>query len=286
MMKKIFFMLALLASSQICFAQNCQTLYCPAPYDLTSGFSRFFSVVTGQNFIAEKIGESLIKKAVKKDILSGQINVKLDSYSTRDLKAGRFKSLEITGKNVYIDGVHISYFNTKTLCGFNYVSYDTSGNYIVKEDIPVSFNVQISEEDLNNTINSSDYKRLIKDINSIGGSFNLFEITSVNVKLKNGKMYYIMKYALPFVRKTKAIVMSSDINVENGEIILANTNILNDNAAFDINKFSKILNYLNPLDFSAKILENKDAKINIKNVKVTDKKIVIDGIMTILKDKE
>ena len=48
----------------------------------------------------------------------------------------------------------------------------------------------------------------------------------------------------------------------------------------------KILNYLNPLDFSAKILENKDAKINIENVKVTDKKIVIGGIMTILKDKE
>ena len=35
-----------------------------------------------------------------------------------------------------------------------------------------------------------------------------------------------------------------------------------------------------------KILENKDAKFNIENVKISDGKIVVDGSMTILKDKE
>ena len=54
----------------------------------------------------------------------------------------------------------------------------------------------------------------------------------------------------------------------------------------DIDKFSSILNYINPLDFSAKILENKDANFSIKNVKITDQKINIDGIITVLKDKE
>lgn len=286
-MKKIIFTLALLlAVSQMCMAVECESSCCTAPYDLTSGFSRFVSTVTGQNFIAEKVGESLVKKAIKKNIVSGKISANLDSYSTRDLKAGRFKSLEITGKDVDIEGIYISYFNAKTLCDFNYIAKDKDNNYIVKENIPIAFNTEITEEDLNKTMNSSDYKRLIDDINSIGGSFNIFQIISTSVKLKNGKMYYIVKYAMPFVRKAKEVVISSDINVENGQIVLANTNFVRNNSLMDIDKFSSILNYINPLDFSAKILENKDANFSIKNVKITDQRINIDGIITVLKDKE
>ena len=286
-MKKIIFTLALLlAASQMSMAIECQNSCCNEPYDLTSGFSRFVSTVTGQNFIAEKVGESLVKKAIKKNIVSGKISANLDSYSTRDLKAGRFKSIEITGKDVDIEGIYISYFNAKTLCNFNYIAKDKDNNYIVKENIPIVFKTEITEEDLNKTMNSSDYKRLIDDINSIGGSLNIFQIISTSVKLKNGKMYYIVRYAMPFVRKSKEVVISSDINVENGKIVLANTNFVKNNSLMDIDKFSSILNYINPLDFSAKILENKDANFNIKNVKITDQKINIDGIITVLKDKE
>ena len=286
-MKKIVFTLALLlAASQMCMANECDTSCCPAPYDLTSGFSRFVSTATGQNFIAEKVGESLVKKAINKNIVSGKVSAKLDSFSTRDLKAGRFKSLEITVKDVDIEGIYISYFNAKTLCDFNYIAPSGDNNYIVKENIPIAFNTEITEEDLNKTMNSSDYKRLIDDINSIGGSLNVFQIVSTSVKLKNGKMYYIVRYAIPFVRKSKEVVISSDINVENGKIVLANTNFVRNNSLMDIDKFSSILNYINPLDFSAKILENKDANFSIKNVKITDQKINIDGIITVLKDKE
>lgn len=56
--------------------------------------------------------------------------------------------------------------------------------------------------------------------------------------------------------------------------------------ALDVDKLSKLINYINPLDFSAKILENKDAKFNIETVNVSNGKITIDGNMTILKDKE
>lgn len=53
-----------------------------------------------------------------------------------------------------------------------------------------------------------------------------------------------------------------------------------------MNKYSKMLNYLNPLDFSFKIPENKDAKLNIQYVKIEDKKIKTKGMVTLLKDKE
>lgn len=285
-MKKIVLGLVLLLAVQGAQAQDCSTLKCPAPYDLTSGFSRGMSTVTGQKFLSEKIGEKLVKKAIKKNIVSGDIKADLDAYSVRDLKAGRFKSLEVSGKNVDIQGIYVSSFNAKTLCNFNYIANDKRGNYIVKEDIPVSFNAVVTEEDLNKTMNSSDYKRMIDDINSIGGNFNIFQITSTNIKLKNNKMYYVLKYSMPFVRKTKELVISADLNVENGQIVLANTTFLNNSMSLDVDKLSKLINYINPLDFSAKILENKDAKFNIENVKISDGKIVVDGSMTIIKDKE
>lgn len=284
-MKKILLTILLLVAGQMSFA-SCDNQNCTAPYDLTSGFSRFFSKITGQNFIASKIGESLTKKAIKKEITSGKIDVNLKSFSTRDLKAGRFKSLEITGKEVIVDGIYISYFNTKTLCDFNYVVQDKNGDVIVKEDIPVQANVIITEDDLNNTMNSADYKRMVSDINTIGGTLNLFKIVSTSVKLKNGKMYYIMKYAFPFVRKPQEIVICADLCIHNGEIILANTNLVSDSLDLDMHSFSKILNYINPLDFSAKILENKNARFNIQNVKIANGKIDIDGQITVLKDKE
>ena len=202
------------------------------------------------------------------------------------MKAGRFKSLEISGKKVDVQGIYISSFDAKTLCNFNYIANDKKGNYIVKEDIPASFSAVVTEEDLNKTMNSADYKRMIDDINSIGGSLNIFQITSTSVKLKNNKMYYVMKYSMPFVRKTKELVISADLKIENGQIILANTSFLNNSMSLDVDKLSKLINYINPLDFSAKILENKDAKFSIENVKISDGKIVVDGIMTILKDKE
>ena len=285
-MKKIVLCLVLLLATQGVQAQDCSTLKCPAPYDLTSGFSRGMSTVTGQKFLSEKIGEKLVKKAIKKNIESGDIKANLEAYSVRDLKAGRFKSLEVSGKNVDIQGIYISSFDAKTLCNFNYIANDKKGNYIVKEDIPVAFNAIVTEEDLNKTMNSSDYKRMIDDINGIGGSLNIFQIVSTSVKLKNGKMYYVMKYSMPFVRKPKELVISANLNVENGQIVLANTSFLNNSLSLDVDKLSKLINYVNPLDFSAKILENKDARFSIENVKVSDGKIVVDGNMTILKDKE
>lgn len=285
-MKKIILSFVLLLAVQGVQAQDCSTLKCPAPYDLTSGFLRGMSTVTGQKFLSEKIGEKLVKKAIKKNITSGDIKVNLDAYSVRDLKAGRFKSLEINGKNVDIQGVYISSFNAKTLCNFNYIANDKRGNYIVKEDIPASFNAIITEEDLNKTMLSSDYKRMIDDINSIGGNLNIFQITSTNIKLKNDKMYYVLKYSMPFVRKTKELVITANLKVENGQIELANTSFLNNSMALDVDKLSKLINYINPLDFSAKILENKDAKFNIETVNISNGKITIDGNMTILKDKE
>lgn len=259
---------------------------CPEPYDLSHSVSQFFSTITGQKFIAEKVGEKIIRKSVQKNIISGDIKTSLKSFSARDLKAGRFKSIEIKGKDVNAQGIMISSFHAKTICDFNYVTENKDGDVIVKENMPLDISIVITEDDINKTMESSDYKRLVDNINNIGGNFNIFQVESTKVRLKDDKLYYTMKYTMPFIKKAKEVAFSADLRVENGDIKMANTSYVNNSTSVDLNKFSRILNYINPLDFSAKILENRDTKFNIENINISDKKVTIEGKMTVLKDKE
>ena len=130
------------------YCEDCEYT-CVEPYDLTSSTSRFFSTITGQRYLSQKIGESLIKKSIKKNIVSGKINANLESYSTKDLKEGKFKSIQITGKDVNIQGIEIKSFSAKTLCRFNYLSQNKSGDVILREDIPLSIKAVVTEENLN-----------------------------------------------------------------------------------------------------------------------------------------
>ncbi len=279
----LFLSALMLSSSGYAMASACSYV-CPENVELTSATSRFFSNITGQNFIGEKVGESLIKKALKKNA-DGDFKVTLNSYSVRDLKAGKFKSLDIKGKNILVDGIYISEAEMSTLCEYNYISQDKNGDYLVMEDIPVAISAVITEDDLNKTMMSKDYQRLLNDLNTLGGAFNIFSIDSTKIKIKDNKIYYIVKIAVPFVRATQEVVMSANLKVVDGEIKFSDPELLNNrHEGKDLSKLASILNYINPLDFSMKILENKDADLSIRNISIQDGKILVDAKMLILKD--
>ena len=258
--------------------------FCVEPYDLTCGVSRFFSKLTGQNFLAEKIANHLIKKEVQKEFDEAKIKADLKSFSVRDLKAGRFRTLEILGEDIASDGAYITSFKAKTSCNFHYLQPLEDGEVFVKENMPIDINIVISENDLNKTLESYEYQKLVNDINSYANG--IFNINSTRIRLQNHKLYYVVNYSSAFSNKSRELVLGSDLCVKNGEIILANVKLEQKKLAFDINKLTKMLNYINPLDFSLKILENKDADLKVQNVVIKDKQIKIDGKITVLKDKE
>ena len=281
-MKKIIISILLLTG--LCsFACDIQ---CPENKDITSSTSRFFSTVTGQRKLSEIIGEKLIKKAIKQNITSGKIKTDIKSFSTRDLKVGKFESIELTGKDISVQDIYISYIHAKTLCDYNYIGQDKNGNVTIKDDIPFAVEIILTEDNLNKTMQSDNYKRLINDINNMVSMFNAFQINSTSVKIKNNKIYYIAQYYIPFIRQPKHIVIVSDLKVADGMMELENSKVIGNSISFDINKLSKIINYINPLDFSLNMQENRDTKINIQNVKIEEGKIIADGILTVLKDKE
>ena len=53
---------------------------------------------------------------------------------------------------------------------------------------------------------------------------------------------------------------------------------------FRLNKLDFIMNYLNPLDFSVNIFDNKSAKVNVKNVEIKDDMVFAQGVIVVPKD--
>jgi len=283
-MKKLLMALGILAiTTTAAIAETCD-FTCPANPEFSNGFARGLTKITGTSLLAEKTAQSILKSQIKKEA-QGDFDVKLKSYSLPDLKAGRFKSLEITGKNVVTDDVYISYLKLKTLCDYNYIVVDPKNHTATfKEDFGMAFATRITETDLNNTMKANGYKKLIDEINELGKSVRLFKIISSTAKLRNNQFIYMVRVSFPLLKTKQDIVVTSDVNVNKGKIYLTHTKVINDYFSFDLSKITYMINYLNPLSFSLNILENKDADLTVNEAVIKDNRIDIDGTIIVLKD--
>ncbi len=286
-MKKVLLVLGLLVFINIpALGSDCAADMCAEPYDLSNGVSRFFSTVSGSNFASQKVAQTIVKKEIKKNSETSDLKVKVKSFSGKDLKEGRFKSMSVSGKDVSIGDVYISELNAHTVCDFNYIASNpkNSKEVIFKENFPVDFAAKFSQDDINKMISSKDYQKVVADLNAIGKDSGLFRISSTYVRIKNNRFLYVIKFSIPFVKKYQEVVISSDLKVKNGEIAFTDTKILNSNFNMDVSKMAKILNYINPLDYSLDIIDNKDTKLNIQNVSIENDMVVLKGRVTVLKD--
>lgn len=284
MKKLLILLMSLVITGGTTFASQSAYVACSAPYDLSSGLKKTLANATGSNLIAQQVAQSLIKRQLKKE--SGEkFKVKVSSYSMADLKAGRFKSLDISGENLDLDGVFVSYLDFKTLCDFNYIVFDKNTNSIFfKEAFPMSYSIVMNENDINNTMNSSAYSKLIRDVNKLGSALNLFKINDTHVKIHNNQFFYIFDYSLPFLGGHYNMVVEADLRVEDGNIAFKNTKIASKNFRIDISQLARVLNYLNPLEFSLNILENNNTTMNVRNISLVNNAINVHGTLVVDKN--
>lgn len=282
-MKKIFLLLGMLLIANSSAMANCE-YKCVAPYNMNNKFRTFVGAVSGVNLSAEKVGQKIIKKAFTKTASNDNLKVKLDSYSAKDLKNGIFKSLSIKGENVNINDIYLSYLELNTLCKFNYIK-QVNNEIVFMEDFPMSFNIDLTATDINKTMQSKNYKRIISDLNKLGNSFGGgLQIASTKVAIRSSKFYYIIGISIPFIKSEQKIVINSDLVVKNGKIDFANTKLVSNAFSLDLKKIDFILNYLNPLDFSVNILDNKEAQISVDSVSIQGNVIKTKGVVVIPKD--
>ena len=149
----------------------------------------------------------------------------------------------------------------------------------------MSFNITVSESDINNTIEATRYQKIINDLNNLANSYGVgIKITSSRIAIKANKLYYVLGISIPFVRNEQKLVINSDLRVKNGKIDFTNTKLVSNSFRLDLKKVDFILNYLNPFDFSVNILDNKDAKVSVNNVDIKNNVVVADGVVVIPKD--
>lgn len=259
---------------------------CVAPYNMNAKLKTIAGAVTGVNSIAELQMQSIIKKEILKLGYAENLKVDFDSYSVADLKKGIFKSMKVSADKILINDIHLSKLYLKTLCDFNYIK-KIDNDIIFVEEFPMSFDVSMTEDDINKTMLHPRYKKLIEDLNMVIGSFAKgVKISSTKVAIKNRKFYYIIGFSLPFVRSEQKVVFQADVCIRNGNIELINIKTVSGKVNIDLKQADFLISKLNPLDFSVKILKNKDANVNVKNIQLSSdgNSISANGIIIVPKE--
>ena len=257
---------------------------CVTPYNLNNKFRAVLSNVTGANLLTEKSLETILKKEVLKIASADDLKINIDSYSSKDLKNGIFKGMKVKGNNVVLNGINFTSFNMETICDFNYIKQ--SGKEIIfVEEMPLSFEVAMDSHAINKTTENPKYNKIVSDLNRILSSYGVgVQVSSTRVTIKNNKLYYVLGFEVPFVNKEYKMVIQSDLKVKNGKINFNDTHLVSNKMNLRLNKLDFIMNYLNPLDFSVNIFDNKDAKVFVKNVDIKDDMVYANGIIVVPKD--
>lgn len=271
MMKKFLFLICtVLISTSVMASTTDYTKLCPAiPQQGTVTPSK----ITGMKWITEQIAESIIRKELKKET-KGKFKVTIKSRGTGDLINGKFNSLSMSGKNLNIEGIHISKFSSNTLCGYNSVKLNKDSVQF-RENMVLNYELEIDNNAISDTL---------RDINYVNEVKKLLPVNEAKIELKNNKLYYLLEIPT-YVTKPLKITVSSGINVKNGRIQLTGLKVPN-NPFINTSKIINALEKTNPFAFYSDIMDNKESKVYVDSVKIINDVLHIKGLVLIPKNTE
>lgn len=285
MIKKLIALLTtIMLTSSITFADDL-TQFCAQPYDMSMKGTKFLTAITGMNFLSRAIANSVVKSELKKSTGAKGFKVKMNSFSAKDLAAGRFRGLDISGDNLDFDGIYVTQFNANTVCDFNYVKATTK-DIKFKENFIMKYNMTISDVDLRKTLLSKNYLTFLNSLNIKVGPMNLMELKDVDVKLKADKFYFILKMNNQIFGRNVPVTlnMSSKMKIENGQFKVSEVTFENFNQKISLTQLTNVLNLINPLNFTVDVLNNKNTKLALNNFDIKGNKIMLDGTVFVPKN--
>lgn len=241
---------------------------------------KHFSIM---NPVAESIAQSIIKRSLKKET-GANFKVKFDGYTLSSMKKGIFKNLEIKGKNIEIEDIHVPYLMVKTVSDYNWVDYSQTPP-LYKTNMTFYYDMTLDENSINDALSSKEYQTTLKKINDI--AYPLFEMKGVKVRILKDKMYIVTEYNFPISpsKNNKTFMMTSDFKVENGKIIAHDVSVHEAYGNLSLNKVTNLVNLLNPLAFTLSAMDTRKCKGKIENVNIVDNKIQINGKIFVKGDR-
>lgn len=227
--------------------------------------------------------KSAIKHSLKKQA-PGKYKVKFKGYTLYGLKQGIFKSLEIKGKNITLEGIEIPYFTLQTLTDYNWIDY-RQNPVIIKTDMGFKYELHLSEKSINDGLRTEEYLKILRKINK--RAYPVFTLNDVQVKIKNNKLHVIMSYNFPISPREndRTFVVSSGLRIVNNEIFPCNIAFDKAYGNLPLKKVANLINILNPLNFTMKLIDNKKGDIKIEEIKILDDIVVINGKIYVKGDK-
>ena len=233
--------------------------------------------------IAENSVKKALKKALKKETGS-DFDVKFEGYTLSSVKRGIFKSIEIAGEDVNIEGIKVPYVHLQSLDDYNYIDY-TKNPIEFKCDMTYAYDLLLDDEAINAALKNANYNKTLAKVNKIANPF--FVVKGVRTKIVDNKLYIITDYNLPLsVTKDRSFVAQSDFEVVNGKIKAKNVSIDSAYGNLGLNKVANLINYLNPLEFTVDILESGQQKTTIEKVNIVDNKVEVSGKIYIKETKK
>ncbi len=214
-----------------------------------------------------------IKTALKKET-NADFDIKFEGYTTSSIKNGVFKYIELEGEDVKYNDVIIPYVHLKSLTDYNYIDY-TQSPMIFKSDMTYEYELLLSEDTINDALKNSKYNKTITNVNKI--AYPLFTISGAKIKLADNKLYIVTSYNLPLTKKERTFIAQSDFEVVDGKIKAKNVSIDTAYGNLGLNKVANLINYLNPLEFTMKLLDDNKHKGTIENVNIVDNKVKVSG---------
>ena len=255
--------------------QNSQDMYCPKePYNLTNALSRGFQNVLGMNLIASVAASSILEDTIR-SFAQGDINVKVNSISATDAKAGRFKNFTVTGNDIDFYSIYISKLKAKSTCNFIYL--DLKKNPVeLLEPMTIDFEAEFTEDDLNNMLKTTTYNKYLLTLKYDLITYKLMELDRPKISLKDDKFHFEVKVRLPF-NKSFTLKSKTALKITDNKIHIEKPSKATAEHYKYVEVGNALLNTLTPLSFAQEVLKEHNCKLLLKDVKIKKEKVIVTG---------
>ena len=272
-MKKtiLLFLILLLFTSPLTACE----IVCPIKSQTSADKENIFLNISGIDFLSKKIIETLIQKELKEE-LNSDIKADLDIFNLKSLKQGEFKTLELTSKNIKYRALSLSDFKAKTACEYNKIAY-INNKIKYTYAIPFKFNASITNEDIQNIINSEEFQKELKR-----NEKDLFQIKTPSIEIQEGQI----RFTIPVktLIGTIKIKHKTSLKVENNKLALTNTTIKTKSNIINDSMLNELIDLYNPMKYITSAINGKYYQIYIENAQTEADRINIEGIFTINKN--
>lgn len=277
-------LLAVIMISAQAYALDCESDMCPSvPQKINGPVTSVLSKVTGMNWILSSVIESQVKKQMDKALL-GDFKVDITPYGGKTLLDGKFKKMTGHSDHIYVEGLYLSDVNAESVCEYNHFIYK-DGQVYTNENFVLSYSASVTSDDLQKTVATPQYLKLLNSMNVSVGNISVFKIFDPKAEIKNNRMVFSLKVISPLtLGEPKRISTDMGLEVEDGKIMFTDVRTTPNLTSVNLNSILPVINKLNPFVYKANIMNNSKSIIKVQNVNINDNKIIIGGLVIVPKN--